>query len=106
MTNAQQPTKCTWHMDIKHFALLDWVEQDMLILETIPTSENVSDAMTKTLSRNLFYRHYDTYMGLRVPDYCNTKLTTLTTPNPISHTSHKDSATTSCSNRTKYGGGY
>jgi hypothetical protein len=87
MANAQQPTKRTRHMDIKHFALLDWVEQDMLILETIPTTENVSDAMTKTLNRNLFYRHYDTYMGLRVPDYCNTKLTH--TPNDISHTSHR-----------------
>ncbi len=51
--NAQQPIKHMRHMDIKHFALLDWVEQDMLILETMPTSENVSDAMTKMLSRNL-----------------------------------------------------
>jgi hypothetical protein len=48
----------------------DWVEQDLLILHRIPTSENVADAMTKTLSRTLFYRHYDTYMGRRVPDHC------------------------------------
>jgi hypothetical protein len=92
MANAQQPTKRTRHMDIKHFALLDWVEQDMLILETISTSDNVSDAMTKTLSRNLFYRHYDTYMGLRVPAYCTAKLTTVPTPNPISHTRKIESA--------------
>jgi hypothetical protein len=92
MANVQQPTKCTRHMDIKHFAILDWVEQDMLILETIHTSENVSDAMTKTLNRNLFYRHYDTYMGLRVPDYCDTKLIEQpehSTPNTISHTPHR-----------------
>jgi hypothetical protein len=73
MANAQQPTKYMQHIDIKHFMLLDWVEQDMLILEHIQTNNNVADAMTKTLSKNLFYRHYDTYMGRRIPDYCNTK---------------------------------
>jgi len=36
MANAQQPTKRTRHIDIKHFALLDWVEQDLLILHDIP----------------------------------------------------------------------
>jgi len=70
MANAQQPTKRTRHMDIKHFALLDWVEQDLLLLEHIDTSDNIADAMTKTLGRTLFYRHYDTYMGLRQPNYC------------------------------------
>lgn len=25
--------------------------------------------MTKMLMKQLFYRHYDTYMGLRIPDY-------------------------------------
>ena len=28
MANAQQPTRRTRHMDIKHFSLLDWVERD------------------------------------------------------------------------------
>jgi hypothetical protein len=70
MANAQQPTKRTRHIDIKHFAILDWVEQDMLILQAISTHDNTADAMTKTLTRNLFYRHYDTYMGRRVPTYC------------------------------------
>jgi hypothetical protein len=70
MANAQQPTKCTRHIEIKHFALLDWVKQDMLILQAISTHDNAADAMTKTLTKQLFYRHYDTYMGLRIPDYC------------------------------------
>jgi len=35
MANAQQPTRRTRHMDIKTFALLDWVEQDLLLLQTI-----------------------------------------------------------------------
>ena len=57
-------------MDIKHFALLDWVEQDLLILEHVRTSDNITDAMTKILNSTSFYHHYDTYMGLRVPAYC------------------------------------
>jgi hypothetical protein len=70
MANAQQPTRRTRHMEIKHFALLDWVEQDLLILEHVPTASNAADAMTKPLERNLFYRHFDTYMGYRIPGYC------------------------------------
>lgn len=50
MANAQQPTRCTRHMDIKHFALLYWVERDLLILTAIRTHDNAADAMTKTLT--------------------------------------------------------
>lgn len=69
MANAQQPTRRTRHMDIKHFTLLDWVEQDLLQLQQISTHDNAADAMTKPLTRQLFYRHRDTYMGYRIPDY-------------------------------------
>ena len=69
MANAQQPTKRTRHMDIKHFSLLDWVERDLLLLKEISTSDNAADAMTKMLPKQLFYRHFDTYMGRRIPDY-------------------------------------
>jgi hypothetical protein len=73
MANAQQPTRRTRHMDIKHFSLLDWVEKDLIILKAISTHDNASDAMTKFLSRQLFYRHYDTYMGRRgISKYVNT----------------------------------
>ncbi len=40
MANTQQPTKRTRHIDIKHFALLDWVEQDLLQLHQIGTHDN------------------------------------------------------------------
>jgi hypothetical protein len=30
MNNAQKPTPRTRHIDIKHFALRDWVEQDLI----------------------------------------------------------------------------
>ncbi len=35
MANAQQPTRHTRHMDIKKFALLDWVERDLITLHNI-----------------------------------------------------------------------
>lgn len=69
MANAQQPTRRTRHMDIKKFALLDWVESDLIILRDIKTAENAADGMTKILGRQLFVRHADTMMGRRIPDY-------------------------------------
>jgi len=69
MANAQQPTRRTRHMDIKKFALLDWVERDLMLLKTIKTAENAADGMTKALSRQLFNRHADTIMGRRIPEY-------------------------------------
>jgi len=52
MANAQQPTKCTHHIEIKHFMLLDWVEQDLVTLHSISTHENAADVMTKTLTKH------------------------------------------------------
>ena len=67
MANAQQPTRRTRHMDIKKFALLDWVEQDLIILKSISTAENAADGLTKPLAKQLFHRHADTILGKRVP---------------------------------------
>ena len=69
MANAGQPTKRTRHMDIKHFALQQWVEQDLLILKRVVTADNESDLLTKNLSRTLFYRHVEYIMGKVVPVY-------------------------------------
>ncbi len=63
MANAQQPTRRTGHMDIKKFALLEWVEQDLIILADIKTAENAADGLTKPLAKQLFYRHADTLLG-------------------------------------------
>eukprot|EP00590_Aulacoseira_subarctica_P009283 CAMPEP_0172419932 /NCGR_PEP_ID=MMETSP1064-20121228/6327_1 /TAXON_ID=202472 /ORGANISM="Aulacoseira subarctica , Strain CCAP 1002/5" /LENGTH=1080 /DNA_ID=CAMNT_0013159633 /DNA_START=39 /DNA_END=3281 /DNA_ORIENTATION=+ len=69
MANAQQASTRTRHIDIKHFALVDWVEQDLMILEDVKTAENSSDAMTKATAKILFYRHMDTLMGRRKPKH-------------------------------------
>ena len=69
LANAQKPTTRTRHMDIRYFALADWVEHDIMILERIHTSINVADHMTKILDRTLFYRHVDYIMGHIPPMY-------------------------------------
>jgi len=52
--NAQQLTRQTCHIEIKHFSLLDWVEHDLLILHSIPTQDNAADAMMEMLTKQLF----------------------------------------------------
>ncbi len=50
MGNAQKPTAQTRHIDIKYFALRDWVERDLIHLERIDTSINIANHLTKPLS--------------------------------------------------------
>ncbi len=69
MANAQKPTPHTCHMDIKYFALCDWVEQDLLILERIDTNINLANPFTKTLQRASFHHHVDFILGHVPPCY-------------------------------------
>jgi hypothetical protein len=55
MGSAQKPTPRMRHIDIKYFALCDWVERDLIILERIDTSINPADHLAKILSRTLFH---------------------------------------------------
>ena len=78
MGNAQQPTRRTKHMDIKKFAILDWIERDLITMQRISTTDNSSDGMTKSLGRILHYRHFDYLMGYYVPRYADNNNTTST----------------------------
>ena len=69
MGNAQKPTTRTRHIDIKYFSLCEWVERDLMILERIDTSINMSDHMTKGLQPILFHRHADFLLGHVPPMY-------------------------------------
>ena len=69
MGNAGQPTRRTRHMDIKIFSVQEWIEEDLIVLQDIQTSDNISDTFTKQLGRNLFWKHTDTLMGRRYPQY-------------------------------------
>ena len=48
MAHAGQPTKQSWHIDIRHYALTDWVERDLVALEDVPTGFNAADANYKS----------------------------------------------------------
>jgi len=63
MSNASRPIHRTRHMDIKHFALMDWVATDQLILMSISTYDNIADDLTKSLGPHLFRIHCTTLLG-------------------------------------------
>jgi len=63
MGNAQKPTTRTRHIDIKYFSIGEWIERDLMILDRIDTSINMSDHLTKGLSCTLFHRHADFLLG-------------------------------------------
>jgi hypothetical protein len=49
ITNAQQPSKCTCHVEIKEFAVQHWVEDERIIYEDVITTHNPSDSLSKAL---------------------------------------------------------
>jgi hypothetical protein len=69
MGNAQKPTSRTRHMDIKYFSLCEWVERNLMLLERINTSINMSDHMTKGLHTTLFHCRADFILGHVPPIY-------------------------------------
>ena len=69
MANQRQPTKYTRHIDIKQYAIQDWVEKDLLILRRITSNANYADASTKVLGRTLHHHHMDYIMGRVKPTY-------------------------------------
>jgi hypothetical protein len=69
MVNAGKPTSRSRHIDIKYYAIQEWVERDLIILQRIHTALNMADHYTKPLPRILFYRHNDYNMGRVPPTY-------------------------------------
>jgi len=69
MANAQKPTSCTRHMDIRYHVLCEWVERDLIVLEQVDTTINEADHFIKLLSRVFFHRHIDYIMGHVPPEY-------------------------------------
>jgi hypothetical protein len=55
MGNAQKPTPCTRHIDIKYVAICEWIERDLMHMKRIDSTINMSDHFTKGLSRALFH---------------------------------------------------
>ena len=86
MANARQPTRRTRHIETAQFALIDWVEKDLLCLKFVESSLNCADAMNKPLSRIQFYKHFDRIMGRMVPNHIKTRTATKTKENTTNHT--------------------
>ena len=64
MGNNVRPTDCTKHMDIKWFALQEWIHIDKdVILIHISGEVNSSDALTKALAWLKHHRHMTRAMG-------------------------------------------
>ena len=68
MANDKQPTRRTHQFKTSQFALLDWVERDLLEFKFVESSDNASDAMTKSLARILHYNYFDRMMGRIIPE--------------------------------------
>ena len=75
LSNAQQPTKRTRHIDIRDFCILQWTEEEQIIFSDIPSAYNVSDSLSKPTGRTKFYEHMDVIMGRRKPPYVQAKPT-------------------------------
>jgi hypothetical protein len=69
MGNAQKPITRTRHMDIKYFLLCDWVERDLMHLERIDTTYNMTDLFIKSLQMATFHQHADFVLGHIPPKY-------------------------------------
>jgi hypothetical protein len=63
MTDSQQPARRTRHVELKQFAVLQWVEDEQIIFEDIGTACNISDSLTKQTGRTKFHQHHDLLMG-------------------------------------------
>jgi hypothetical protein len=69
MGNAQKPTNCTCHINIKYFSPCEWIECDLIYLERVDTAINTADHLTKALTRTLFHRHANYLLGHIPPRY-------------------------------------
>jgi hypothetical protein len=69
MTNAQQATRHTCHVELKQFAVLQSVEDEQIIFSGTGTAHNISDSLTKQTGRIKFHEHHDILMGRICPAY-------------------------------------
>ena len=73
MAHAGQPTKQSRHIDIRHYALTDWVERDLIALEDVASGLNAADVVTKQTGGILFARHVDNITGRLPPPYVSSQ---------------------------------
>ena len=70
VSNNERAIKRLRHVDLIHFAILDWVKNGEIVLKSISTSDNPSDKVTKPLCSILHSSNSDNLLGKRPPSYC------------------------------------
>ena len=71
MSNAQQPTRRTRHVEMKQLVILQWTEEDLITFQETKSEYNISDSLSKPVGRIKFYEQNDILMGRRRPKYTN-----------------------------------
>jgi hypothetical protein len=72
MANAKRPTERSRHVDIQHFALQQWVQNNDVLLQHVRGMINPSDALTNALGWILHHRHCSRAMGMMGSPYTTT----------------------------------
>jgi hypothetical protein len=81
MANAHHPTRRTRHVEMKHFVILQWTEDEFITFVETKSDSNYSDSLSKPTGRTKFYEHTDILMGRKRPKY-SLDLTTTTPESP------------------------
>ena len=68
MINNRVPTERSRHIDIQHFAIQDWHDNQEIIMKHIAGTISIPDDLTKPLGWVLHSRHARRMMGHYLPD--------------------------------------
>lgn len=71
MVNESRYMQQTRHMDIKYFALLDWIVSDQLIIMPISINDDPVDGLFKSRGPHILAFHSITLSGKRKYTYYN-----------------------------------
>ena len=63
MINERRPTPRARHVEVQHFAILEWRENGDILMRHMPGAINPSDGLTKALATILHHRHARRAMG-------------------------------------------
>ena len=69
ITSAQQPTRRVCHVEMKHFAILQWTEDQHIKFVYRDSALNYSDSLSKVTGKIKFHQHMDIITGRRHPTY-------------------------------------
>ena len=72
--HTRQPTRRTRHVEMKHFVILQWTDDEFINFVETRSNENYSDSLSKPTGRTKFYEHTDVFMGRVPPSYTSHSL--------------------------------